>query len=195
MSRNVSNRSAKQGSPLLVGILIGMLIGAVFAAGIAWFLMKSPSPYLPPAKVSPAVRVPPPAVTVDEPSLEVESNEVVDNNKPRFEFYDMLTNKKSGESYKFSRPVENKPLKNKPSSIYVPQILQVGSFTAQADADKLKAKLALVGAEAHIEAANIPNRGVYYRVRLGPYNSDKEMNKMRTFLKQNDIGSTPMRAQ
>ncbi len=192
MSRYSGSKSSpSQGSgQFWAGVLVGMVIGAGMAAVFTWYRMKSPSPYLKELPVAEPFKLP--AMPERLPSSESSTE---DNGKPRFEFYDMLTNKKSGESYKFSRPVENKPLKNKPSSIYVPQILQVGSFTAQADADKLKAKLALVGAEAHIEAANIPNRGVYYRVRLGPYNSDKEMNKMRTFLKQNDIGSTPMRAQ
>jgi len=47
MSRNVGNKSAaprKGGSPLLTGILVGMVAGVGLAAGLAWFILKSPSP-------------------------------------------------------------------------------------------------------------------------------------------------------
>ena len=186
-----SKSSTSQGSgQFWAGVLVGMVIGAGMAAVFTWYRMKSPSPYLKELPVAEPFKLP----TMPE-RLPSDDSSVEGDGKPRFEFYDMLTNKQNEKSYKFSRPVESKPSENKLPAIYVPQILQIGSFSAQADAEKLKAKLALVGAEAHIEAANIPNRGVYYRVRLGPYNSDAEMNKMRTFLKQNDISSTPMRAQ
>ena len=145
MTRNVSNRSGKQGSPLLVGILIGMLIGAVFAAGIAWFLMKSPSPYLPPAKVSPPVNVPQPTITPDEPSeVEVESNKVVDNNKPRFEFYQVLTDNE-GEPAMPPSESNNKPVEP-PKTVAggAVKYLQAGSFSQKSDAEKQKAKLAIL---------------------------------------------------
>jgi len=166
-----------------------MVIGAGIAAVFTWYRMKSPSPYLQELPVVEPFKLPtmPERPTPNEPSAEGKG-------KQRFEFYGMLTKKGSGESYQFSRPAEAKPLKSKPSNTYVPQMLQIGSFAAQSDAEKLKATLALVGGEAHIEEANILGKGVYYRVRLGPYNSDQDMNKMRTFLKQNNIGSTPMRA-
>jgi len=186
-----SKSSSSQGSSQFwAGVLVGMVIGAGIAAVFTWYRMKSPSPYLKELPVAEPFKLPtmPERLPSSEPLADSDG-------KPRFEFYDMLTNMQGEKGYQFSRPVEPKPLKKKPAAKYVPQILQIGSFTAQSDAEKLKANLALVGAEAHIEAANIPNRGVYYRVRLGPYNSDTEMNKMRTFLKQNDISSTPMRVQ
>ena len=73
-------------------------------------------------------------------------------------------------------------------------MLQAGSFSSAADAEKLKARLALIGAEAHIQTASLPE-GMRYRVRLGPYKNEDEMKRVRNFLKQNEIDSTPMRAQ
>jgi cell division protein FtsN len=142
----------------------------------------------PPVVASPA----PPAQTISE--------------KPRFEFYNVLTEKgqKSAAPAKQtnqekpvaqSKPAEIKPAETKPAAAYTPQILQVGSFSTAVDAEKLKAKLAMIGAESHIQTANVPDRGVYYRVRLGPYKSEEELNRARNFLKQNALESTPMRAQ
>src|SRR3989338_2607840 len=50
MSRNTGNKSAaprKNVNPLLTGILVGMVIGVGMAAGLAWYIMKSPSPFVP----------------------------------------------------------------------------------------------------------------------------------------------------
>ena len=73
--------------------------------------------------------------------------------------------------------------------------MQAGSFAKADDADKIKAKLALLGIEASTQTATIPDKGVWYRVRLGPYKNADEMNRVRSFLKQNGVDSTPMRSQ
>jgi cell division protein FtsN len=182
-----------------VGILIGMLIGAVFAAGIAWFLMKSPSPYLPSAKVSPPVRVTPPkpAVATPETSTEVgeESHEVVDNNKSRFDFYQVLTDSK-GEPEMLASESDDKPVE-RPKTIASGAIkyLQAGSFSQKGDAEKQRAKLAILGIESDIYTVTIPNRGVWHRVRLGPYQNAAQVVQAQKFLEQNGINATPMVAQ
>jgi cell division protein FtsN len=47
-------------------------------------------------------------------------------------------------------------------------LLQAGSFERSADADDLKARIALSGEPAHVEQAEV-NGKTMYRVRLGPY--------------------------
>ena len=47
-------------------------------------------------------------------------------------------------------------------------MLQVASYGQQADAERLKAKLALSGLVASIQKVSIENKN-YYRVRIGPY--------------------------
>ena len=73
--------------------------------------------------------------------------------------------------------------------------LQAGAFANADDADKLKAKLAMLGMEASVQAATLPDKAVWHRVRLGPYRSADEMNKTLSMLKQNGVSATPMRAQ
>ena len=60
--------------------------------------------------------------------------------------------------------------------------LQAGSFSAQADAENLKARLALGGWEANVQEGNVPDKGVRYRVRLGPFDDADELNRMKAEL-------------
>lgn len=202
MSKNPGNKSAaprKSGSPLLTGILVGMIIGVAMAAGLAWFIMKSPSPFVQkeqvvakpaeakskPSNVAPAAPV---ATQPVAPQSEVAASGVA-GDKPRFEFYKVLTDKPDANAAA-AKPADKAPTA-KPSIQY----LQAGSFASADDAEKLKAKLALLGFVAGIQTVTIPDKGVWNRVRLGPYKSADEMNRARTTLKQNGVDSTPIPAQ
>ena len=74
-------------------------------------------------------------------------------------------------------------------------LLQAGSFQNPADADNMKAKLALLGLEANVEATNIPDKGVMYRVRLGPFEKIEEINRVRSQLAQNGIEPSLVRVR
>jgi cell division protein FtsN len=65
--------------------------------------------------------------------------------------------------------------------------LQVGSFQKAADADNLKAKLALTGLYASVQEVNIPDKGTMHRVRVGPFRDPDEMNRARALLAQNGV--------
>jgi len=60
--------------------------------------------------------------------------------------------------------------------------LQAGSFTSEADAENLKARLAFAGWEATIQSANLPDKGHRFRVRLGPYDNTDELTRMKAEL-------------
>ena len=194
MSRNTGNKPAaprKGGSPLLTGILVGMIIGVAMAAGLAWWIMKSPSPFVqkdtvaakpPVAETKPNVSVVAPVVA--KPDVAASG---VPGDKPRFEFYKVLTDKEAGAL----KPVE-KPKAAEAKPVF--QYLQAGSFSSTDDAEKLKARLALLGFEAAIQTVNIPDKGVWHRVRLGPYKNVDEIGRARTTLKQNGVDSTPIPA-
>ncbi len=49
--------------------------------------------------------------------------------------------------------------------------IQVASFTKQEDADKFVDELRKRGHAAYRQAANVPGRGVWHRVRIGPFKS------------------------
>ncbi|KAG1647672.1 hypothetical protein GQR58_030419 [Nymphon striatum] len=59
----------------------------------------------------------------------------------------------------------------------------------KADADNLKAKLALQGFEAIVQTASIPEKGTWHRVRVGPLNNIKSINKVRGDLTANNFNA------
>jgi len=63
--------------------------------------------------------------------------------------------------------------------------LQAGSFTAEADAENLKARLAFAGWQANVQQGTLPDKGIRYRVRLGPYDNTDELNRIRNDLAKN----------
>jgi len=69
--------------------------------------------------------------------------------------------------------------------------LQAAAYANPEDADRLKAKLALNGLEAHIVKSAIEGKGTLYRVRLGPYLKIEELDAANGRLDQ--LGIKAMR--
>jgi cell division protein FtsN len=206
----------KGGSSMLTGILVGMVVGVALAAGLAWFIMKSPSPFVnkeqsakPAAETAPVektvVEVAKPVVEAAHPKIEAASG--VDDAKPRFEFYKVLTDKpeavtapasadvapKAADKSKADK-VADKPVEKATDTKAAPakaNYLQAGSFANASDAENLKASLAMKGMEASVQAVSIPGKGVWHRVRVGPFTSEKEMNNALGTLKLNGMDATP----
>ena len=65
--------------------------------------------------------------------------------------------------------------------------IQAGSFQNPAEADNQKARLAILGYDSSVEPANLPDKGTWYRVRMGPYQKLDEINRIRQSLAQNGI--------
>lgn len=186
------------------------------AAGLTWYLMKSPSPFLQQEQitVNPPTDAPKPAVPA-ETAIPAPTPPAAapggTGGKPRFEFYKVLTDKQEAtvaapvKRADKPKPADTRPPDSRatdvraadigPAVAYEPHLLQAGSFPKVDDAEKLKARLALLGVEASVQSATIPDKGVWYRVRLGPYKSAEELSSARSFLKQNGVDSTPIRAQ
>lgn len=105
--------------------------------------------------------------------------------KPRFDFYTILPGSE--------QPVSEQEIKQaakQEGAAKESYFLQVGSFQAAAEADNMKARLALLGLEALIQTADIPDKGVWHRVRIGPFSNIEDMTRSRTLLAQNDIPSS-----
>ncbi len=200
MSRPTSNKSdapGKKGSPLLTGILLGMVFGVALAAGLAWYLLKSPSPFVGREQViKPAAEIVQPAVpALKAAAVAAQAASSAAESKPRFEFYKVLTDKQdattSSEPVEKSKPAENKTAENKPSPPFKMTYLQAGSFANAADAENLKASLAMKGMESTVQTVTIPGKGVWHRVRVGPFHSEKDMNNVRGTLKLIGLEATP----
>jgi cell division protein FtsN len=118
--------------------------------------------------------------------------------KPRFDFYTILPEMEvvipdeelaapePAEKQDPTTPAATKTLKTEPGTAY---ILQMGSFRKHADADRMKARLALIGIEAEIQKVSINNNDTYHRVRSGPYSSQERLNTARRLARENNIST------
>ncbi len=67
-------------------------------------------------------------------------------------------------------------------------VIQVGSFRNPQDAESMKAQLAFLGAQAHIQKVSIDGNS-WQRVRIGPFTSAQEVESMRSRLSGSGIES------
>jgi cell division protein FtsN len=181
-------------------MIIGIVLGVAFAGFVAWYVLaKNPASFTnkelhEPPKVAPQAVPAPVRAPVAASSVSSTS---------KFEFYKELPDKPKGSTTKqaISKPpaLAPTPVVNPPAKPGVDSALyfvQAGSFQNADDAEKLKAKLALVGMEASVQKADIPGKGVFHRVRLGPYKELTEANVTIANLKQNGISNaTALHAQ
>lgn len=66
-------------------------------------------------------------------------------------------------------------------------ILQTGSFKTKKQAERRKAKLAMLGVSSSIQRVTINDKEIWYRVRVGPTEDFKQLDKIRTLLFKNNI--------
>ena len=178
----------KSGGGTLLGVFVGLLIGVLMSFGVVWYMNKTPLPFRDKATRAerPAGESEAPAVPIPLPGKP--GDKVGD--KPRFEFYKILP----GSQEAGPAPVATKPEQAKPAAVEL-LYLQAGSFQSAADADNLKAKLALMGMDASVQEVDIPDKGKMNRVRVGPLSSVDEMNRVRGLLSQNGIQAAPVKGK
>ena len=73
-------------------------------------------------------------------------------------------------------------------------LLQAGAFQASAQADELKAQLAMMGLSARVEPAEINGKTVY-RVRMGPYASAGDLADAKRKLASSGVSAMAIKAQ
>jgi len=180
--RRISRRRDAGGT--LIGVFIGVVLGLGIAAGIAFYLMRAGSPYQSPN----APR--------DSRDMAAKAGKSEANAKPRFDFYKILP---GGEDPKVQAKAPERsadrgtvertltPAEQRAESADAKGDqkgaerfwLQAGSFSNPSEAENLKARLALAGWEAAVQEADVPDKGVRYRVRIGPYDNTDELNRMK----------------
>lgn len=178
----------------------GAVLGG-FGVGLAWIL-KQP--------------VPPGPVTAAKTHM-------APRTKPRFDFYSILPEMEvvvpdkelrdkapprprpapppitPSTQARPSKPPERQPERQapKPRPTTAGQgtsyFLQVASFRARPDAERVKAKLALLGVHAQIQRITINNRDTFHRVQAGPFRSKQALNQARALLSSNGFQGIPVR--
>ena len=113
--------------------------------------------------------------------------------RPRFEFYTMLPEKEIviPETSLDEPPPPATGTDRTPSATLAPDegaryLLQVASLRKHEDADRLKARLALLGLESSIQTVSVDGSETWHRVRVGPFTGRAALNEARVQLKQND---------
>jgi len=67
-------------------------------------------------------------------------------------------------------------------------LVQIASLRKASDAEQLKARLALLGIRTSIQRVTVNGKD-YHRVRAGPYQGRREVNKTRALLSSNGLDS------
>jgi cell division protein FtsN len=210
-----STGSKSSGGSLLTGLLVGLFIGIAVAVAVALFLNRSGNPFgkekntpaellasapetatAAPEILQPGNGKDPVAIATAKPAASKPA--AANGSEVSFDFYKMLPEVTDSTHITPKETAVPKPKATASatatSEAPKPAWLQVGAFQNENDADNLKAKLALIGVESRIQTTEVPEKGVWHRVRVGPFTSPAELDKTRALLKSNGIDSSLIKA-
>lgn len=203
---HTESRRSQHGGTLL-GFAVGLVVAFLISFGVVWYLNKTPLPFVDRVfgtKENGAAKEGAPVALPGKPGDKPAGSE------RKFEFYDILEGKKQAApgpagtpppaAAPAAPPAATPPAASSeaapaPQEAHGGLYLQAGAFQKPADAENLKARLAMLGYEASILTAELPEKGTLHRVRLGPYASAEEVNRTRGQLSQNGIPATVVRVK
>ena len=73
--------------------------------------------------------------------------------------------------------------------------LQAGSFRKNDEAENMKARLAMLGVFASVQPIDLAEKGTWYRVRIGPFNSKADSDQTSASLRENGIDTQFVKLQ
>ncbi|HVY65379.1 MAG TPA: SPOR domain-containing protein [Gammaproteobacteria bacterium] len=197
MARRPQNSRRREPAPGWVWMLFGLGLGLLVAIGV--YLRTPRTPAAPAATATAAAT--PPAEKKPEPRERTErqtaktttpSPPPVTDDK-RFQFYDILPQFEvvvpRGDPRGGAAPPS-------PHSAPVQQpgryLLQAGSFSTTAEADRMQATLALRGIESRVQQAMVDGNA-FYRVQIGPIEDLDTLNRTRRQLLDAGIEALPLK--
>jgi cell division protein FtsN len=162
-----------------IGVLCGLAAGLAIAVTI---YVKDHRPEAPGVKVGAKLdKKKPRGADVDPADSDAGA---ADDSGKSYAFYDMLP--------KFEVVVPEKEKDVRPDTRAVPEtrsgtyVLQAGSYKNFADADRVRAQLALQGVESKVQKVSVDN-DTWHRIRIGPISKLDELNRLRTILRKADV--------
>lgn len=126
------------------------------------------------------------------------SKPITQAKKPKFDFYTVLPNLDSSNSTKAAEnknkqkptpPPKPKKMRNSADNnvLIAKYLIQAGSFRKVHDADTMKAQLILEGFDSRIDKVALGKNGTWYRVLIGPYDSEKQAIQQQQILAKQNI--------
>jgi cell division protein FtsN len=194
MARRNRNSRTKDPAPGWVWMLFGLTLGLVVAAGV-YFRAPPRAPQS--AAAAPAAPAKTPVTAASGERRQARgaqggrSAEAAETSEQRFDFYELLPQFEVvvPEVETAAGPAaRSQPIVAEPGSY----VLQAGSFSALGDADRLKARIALLGIESRIQRVTIDD-DVYHRVRIGPISDLDRLNRIRRQLRDAQVDTLLMR--
>lgn len=186
MARRNSRR--KESAPGWVWMTFGLGLGLIVAIGV---YLRAPGTAAGPATRVAAVQPAEAQRALDAPEQSQRPAARRAAAEERFSFYEVLPefevvvpdeDERAAPSAARRAPVEA------PGSF----LLQAGSFSAAADADRLQASLALLGFESHVQRVTIED-DVFNRVRIGPIDNVDEAKRTQRQLRDAGVDTLLMK--
>jgi len=183
-NRRGARKKTSGGIPAWFWLLGGILIG--LGAAVALMLKG----YLPELKQhSPTVDS---KTTTEAALVEKDSTEAAKPKKPRYDFFTVLPEMEVVVPEQQLRREAEPSSQPTPGTAQDKYILQVGSFRNAADAEQMKARLALLGSMATIQTVTV-NKQTWHRVRIGPFEGARQADEKRRMLSDNQIDTLVMK--
>lgn len=161
-----------------MGVVCGLAVG-LGIAGIVYLKDHRPDTPVTTAKVGKRK-----LRNTESPDSEAGESGAAEEPAQSYDFYDRLP--------KFEVVVPEREKDVKPDVRAVPEtrrgtyVLQAGSYKNFADADRIRAQLALQGVESKVQKVSVDN-DTWHRIRIGPISKLDELNRLRTILRKADV--------
>ena len=205
MDRNAHNLKHRQHGGTLLGIIIGLVIGLSIAVVVAVMITKTSTPFTNKLGITKSSDAP--VVPLTDPNkplygssakeIMANANRQPDAGSPTGDAANSagtapppavhapdVAKPDNKIDPKAMKPADVAAKKNEPEEKAASYYLQVGAYRDSLDAESTRAKLALIGVEAHISSSEADS---LYRVRIGPFDQPDIMNRMRAKLSENSI--------
>ena len=190
-------QGGRGGTPAWAWLLVGLFVGALGYFGYQQYReLTAPAP----------TEVPVPETADSAPKAEDQGVEppasgvdgVLDTD---YSFYDVLPSEETaaapdeaaaGDSAATADAGEAKPAAETAPADTTRYLLQAGAFERAADAENLKARIALAGEAARVETADVDGKTLH-RVRLGPYTGEKAAAATKRALAEQGIAAVSIK--
>lgn len=205
MSTRIHLRHQSGGT--VIGLIVGLVIGLAIALGVALYITKAPLPFMnrfqerPSSAASGAANwnpnqglsgatAAPPAGSGSMP-VTVASKPLSPNALAKLAQPGPGASQPEATTANNSAAPAAAPAKAAASGP-VQFVLQVGAYSTRDDAERQRARVALIGQEAHVDE-RVVNGRTLYRVRVGPFSSAQQAEQTQKLLSDNGVQTALVR--